>query len=208
MSVMASQIISLTIVHPTVYSGIDQRRHQSSVSLAFVRGIHWWLVNSLHKGPVTWKMVPFDDIIMWQIGTLKLPVVQAMTSCHLLDFLIITLILQLLKPNQSMRSRSVIWLLMPWILVLPGHHLPRYWAYRMTGSLSWGRISTTYTMSVSNKTSVIISSIDGPVQPPPGREDSHKQNSVSMATDLKTCYTQILIQSVMPYKWHLQTEHT
>ena len=31
---------------------------------AFVRGIHWWPVNSLHKVPVTLKMFPFDDIIM------------------------------------------------------------------------------------------------------------------------------------------------
>ena len=38
MSLMASQITSLTIVYPTVYSSVDQRKHQSSESLAFVRG--------------------------------------------------------------------------------------------------------------------------------------------------------------------------
>ena len=38
MSVMASQITSLTIVYSTIYSGADQRKHQSSASLAFVRG--------------------------------------------------------------------------------------------------------------------------------------------------------------------------
>ena len=37
-----------------------------AVSLAFVRGIHRWPVNSQHKGPVTWKMFPFDDVIMRQ----------------------------------------------------------------------------------------------------------------------------------------------
>ena len=37
---MASQIISHTILYSTVYSGADQRKHQSSASLAFVRGIH------------------------------------------------------------------------------------------------------------------------------------------------------------------------
>ena len=37
---IASQITSLTIVYSTVYSDADQRKHQSSVSLAFVRGIH------------------------------------------------------------------------------------------------------------------------------------------------------------------------
>ena len=40
------------------------RKHQSSASLAFVRGIHRRPVNSPHKGPVTRKMFPFDDVIM------------------------------------------------------------------------------------------------------------------------------------------------
>ena len=42
----------------------DQRNHQSSASLAFVRGIHRWPVDYPHKGPVTRKMFPLDDIIM------------------------------------------------------------------------------------------------------------------------------------------------
>ena len=51
------------IVHQiTVCSGTDQRKSQSSVSLAFVRGIHRWPVDSPHKGPVTQKMCPLDDI--------------------------------------------------------------------------------------------------------------------------------------------------
>ena len=44
--------------------GADERKHQSSASPAFVRGIHRWLVNSPHKGPVMRKMFPFDDVIM------------------------------------------------------------------------------------------------------------------------------------------------
>ena len=63
-NVMASQTTSLTIVYSTVCSGADQRKHQSSASLAFVRGIHRWTVSSLHTGPVTWKMFPFDDVII------------------------------------------------------------------------------------------------------------------------------------------------
>ena len=39
----------------SVYSVADQRKHQSSASLAFVRGIHRWPVNSPHKGPVKRK---------------------------------------------------------------------------------------------------------------------------------------------------------
>ena len=58
MSTMASQIIRLTIVYSTVYSGADQREHQSSASLAFVLGIHQWPVNSPHKWPATRKMFP------------------------------------------------------------------------------------------------------------------------------------------------------
>ena len=65
MSTMASQITSLTIVYWNVYSGADQRKHQSSASLAFVRGIHRGPVNSPHKGPVTRKMFLFDDVIMY-----------------------------------------------------------------------------------------------------------------------------------------------
>ena len=69
MSAISCKITSLTIVYLTVYSGIDERKHQSSASLAFVRGIHRWPVNSPHKGPVTrknyhlmtssWAMVQF-----------------------------------------------------------------------------------------------------------------------------------------------------
>ena len=64
MGAMASQFTSITIVYSTVYSGADQRKHQSSESLAFVRGIHRWPVNSPHKWPVARKMLPFDDVIM------------------------------------------------------------------------------------------------------------------------------------------------
>ena len=65
MGTIASQITSLTIVYSTVYSGADQSKHQSSASLAFVWGIHRWPVNSPHKWPVTRKMFPFDDVIMF-----------------------------------------------------------------------------------------------------------------------------------------------
>ena len=64
MDAIASQITSLTIVYSIVYSDADQRKHQSSASLAFVCGIHRGPVNSPHKEPVTRKMFPFDDAIM------------------------------------------------------------------------------------------------------------------------------------------------
>ena len=40
MTTMASQITSLTVIYSIVYSDADQRKHQSSASLAFVWGIH------------------------------------------------------------------------------------------------------------------------------------------------------------------------
>ena len=64
MTTLASQTTSLTIVYSIVYSDADQRKHQSSMSLAFVWEIHRWPVNSPHKRPVTSKMFPFDDVIM------------------------------------------------------------------------------------------------------------------------------------------------
>ena len=64
MTTMTSQITRLTVVYSIVYSDADQRKHQSSASLAFVRGIHRWPVNSPHKGPVPRKFFPFDDVIM------------------------------------------------------------------------------------------------------------------------------------------------
>ena len=44
--------------------GADQRKYHSSASLVFVGEIHRGPVNSPHKGPVTRKMLPFDDVIM------------------------------------------------------------------------------------------------------------------------------------------------
>ena len=64
MIVIASQITSVSIVWSTVCSGADQRKHQSSATLAFVRGIHRWPVDSPHKRPVTQKMFPFHDVII------------------------------------------------------------------------------------------------------------------------------------------------
>ena len=64
MSAMVSHITRLTIVYSGVYSGADQRKHQSSASRAFVWEIHRWPVNSPHKRPVTRKMFPFDDVII------------------------------------------------------------------------------------------------------------------------------------------------
>ena len=85
MGAIASLITSLTIVYSTVYSDADQRKHQSSASLAFVWGIHRGPVNSPHKWPVTRKMFPYDDVIMqWEgVACLKQNTTLLGPSCDL-----------------------------------------------------------------------------------------------------------------------------
>ena len=48
MGAIASQTIRLAIVYSTVYSDANQRKHQSSAFLAFVRGIHRdrWIIRT------------------------------------------------------------------------------------------------------------------------------------------------------------------
>ena len=54
---MAIQITSLMIVFSTVYSDADQRKHQSSLSLSFVKGIHRW--------PVTQRVISAENVSIW-----------------------------------------------------------------------------------------------------------------------------------------------
>ena len=84
MSAIASQITSVSIIFSTVWSGADQRKYQSSASLAFVGGggggIHRWPMNSPHKEPVTRKMsqFPFDDVIMGTEGLREFHVAEVL----------------------------------------------------------------------------------------------------------------------------------
>ena len=126
MGAMASQITGLTIVYSTVYSGVDQRKHQSSASLAFVRGILRWPVNSPHKWPVTRKIFPFDDVIMelknhlvwfpsltakyWQMNWISEGEI-CLSVCDLsYDWFImqVNLTLSLLSPKHFRISRSIL----------------------------------------------------------------------------------------------------
>ena len=79
MGTMASQI---TIVYSTVYSVADQWKHQSSASLAFVWGIHRGPVNSPQKWPVTRKMLPFDDVMMWILNTWRVDSFPNIATCN------------------------------------------------------------------------------------------------------------------------------
>ena len=69
MGVIAPQITSLTIVYSTVYSGTNGRKHQSSATLAFVRGIHRWIPRT--KGQVFGKSPcyrSFDRSANWCVN--------------------------------------------------------------------------------------------------------------------------------------------
>ena len=67
MGTISSQVTNLTIVYSIVHSDADQRKHQSSASLAFVREIH--------RGPVAkWPLTSscycsFHSADRWYIST-------------------------------------------------------------------------------------------------------------------------------------------
>ena len=66
MGAVTSQITSLTIVYSTVYSDADQRKHQSSVSLAFVRGIRQGPVNSPGTGEFPAQIASnVENVFLW-----------------------------------------------------------------------------------------------------------------------------------------------
>ena len=66
MGTMASQITSLTIVYLTMCSGADQRKHQSSASLAFVTG------EFPTQRATKAENVSIDDVIMMAVIVLAL----------------------------------------------------------------------------------------------------------------------------------------
>ena len=72
--------------------GPTSKKCQGPYYWPFVRGIHRWAVNSLHKEAVTWKRLLFDDIIMmshlaghfssvkWRLFCLSLNVLKLINS--------------------------------------------------------------------------------------------------------------------------------
>ena len=104
MGAMASQITSLTIVYSTVYSGADQRKHQGSASLAFLRGIHRSPVNSPHIWPVTREMVPFDGVIMQLYRD-----ITCVILCHSYSYVNITIVFYIscIQPCTNLLAKIV-----------------------------------------------------------------------------------------------------
>ena len=114
MTTMASQITSFTIVYSTVYSGADKRKHQSSASLAFVRGIHRGPLIYPHKWPVTRKMFPFDDVtIRYWIGLrlqrINYQAVNEKLSWHRFQ--------SALLRNKNLHSASICPTIIPWFII-------------------------------------------------------------------------------------------
>ena len=88
MSAMASQITSLTNVYSTVNSGVDQRKHQSCASLAFVRGIHRWPVIPRPKAQKRRKCFHLMTSSCWpegfaQYGIWRIQGCQRLGSIHI-----------------------------------------------------------------------------------------------------------------------------
>ena len=68
MGVMGSQIAGVSIVYSTVCSGLDQRKHQSSAPLAFVREIRRSPTEFPSQSANYANIFPLDDVIMIQIA--------------------------------------------------------------------------------------------------------------------------------------------
>ena len=137
MDAIASQITGVTIVYSTACSGADQRKHQSSASVAFVRGIHRWPVNSPHQSPVTRKMFLFHEVIMSRtiptltILTRVLPIWQSTPRTLLIRALPISpngWFLKLQLCTNVLLSKHIVF-------------CPRYWEVKFneaTSDSSWG----------------------------------------------------------------------
>ena len=84
MGTMVSQITSIWIVYSTVCSGADQRKDQSSASLAFVRGIHRWQRGSNAKKNfhlmTSWCITDYAKHRQWFHGTKPVP--EPMLTYH------------------------------------------------------------------------------------------------------------------------------
>ena len=117
---MASQITSLTVVYSAAYWGADQRKYQSSASLAFVRGIHRWPVNSPHKWPVTRKMFLFDDVIMHTPYPLALNIPNWQIEVNLKNALIKSIklidIFRSLSKGTCLLIRQICYMICSWML--------------------------------------------------------------------------------------------
>ena len=154
MGEMASGIASLTLVYSSVYPGADQRKYQSTASLAFVWGIHRWPVNSPHKWPITRKMFPFNDVIMSQYGQCCLnPLASTQCyeepsfcsgTCRISSF--------------TIKSRSVVFNHKYWLLGKYMSFQPRAVAFKISNAHSSGSAKAVFSLLSSTRLVCFISS--------------------------------------------------
>ena len=126
MSAIASQITGVSIACSTIYSSATQRKHQSSASLAFVGGIHRRPEDSPHKGPVTRKLFPFDEVIMVTVDI----------SCVPEDFIALRFTILLHSTPYHLHSQRDISSSQNWSLVL-------WCKWQSSGGPSTGVLQTT-----------------------------------------------------------------
>ena len=102
-------------------------KHQSSASLAFVWGIHRGPVNSPHKGPVTRKMFPFDDVIMQQTMDPRGSVLFGSITCLVVKWPLLssTVCESLWGWSRNSASCTVSKLSQLFFLWLNGHYCPQ-----------------------------------------------------------------------------------
>ena len=136
MTTMASQITSLTVVHSI--NRLFRRRSKKTSKLRVTGlciGNSPGLVNSPHKGPVTRKMFPFDDVIMgksvwllshiWPFCHYNCFYMSQQHCCHV--------VYKMLSFNSSDAGGRIFWLwvsipclLMHWLLKWPKHQQAWY----------------------------------------------------------------------------------
>ena len=143
MSAMTSQVTSLTIVYSNVYSGADQRKHQSPASLAVVRGIQRCQVNFPNKGvsnadnvPIWWRhhenmfcVLPWSlCCVLWSFILYRVTTVpESMRFVSRLQGTPSVFIFQVIFANPIEREKH----LNPKMHddVMKWKHFPRYWPY-------------------------------------------------------------------------------
>ena len=127
--------------HDCLLSRLFRCRSKKTSNSSWQASVQWnhqWPVNSLHKGPVTWKMLPFDDVIMcFTMKTRQQPFIEySAVQCIIFFGWLVFLIYWTL----------LLWCLLQWnIIILNGfgyscgqciHAMDEWWNFLDT-TLSW-----------------------------------------------------------------------
>ena len=119
-SAMASQITGVSAVCSTVCSGAVKKKYQSSAALAFVRGIH-----RVTRGFPSQRASNAENVSIWWRH--HAPRYMKRVVLHHVPCSLNELTLNVRGPGYLGLTRSISWLLMPWLLTSPGYQQPWYW---------------------------------------------------------------------------------